>query len=74
MSADWLRSLVEDEQKDRASVFLDEVARGLGDMSARRQCAEHGHRYQIHGKTNPTKLACSRCRVTWAIGARTEPA
>lgn len=43
------------------------------DMANRQACAREGHRYQVHGKTSPTKLACTRCRVTWAVGARTEP-
>lgn len=42
--------------------------------AARQQCDRDGHRYQVHGKTNPSKLTCSRCNVSWAVGARTEPA
>jgi hypothetical protein len=42
--------------------------------TARQHCDRDGHRYQVHGKTNPTALKCSRCKVSWAIGARTEPA
>lgn len=42
-------------------------------MALRRECELRGHRYQITGSTNPTKLECRRCEVTWAIGARTEP-
>lgn len=42
-------------------------------MAARPACAERGHRYAVHGRTNPTKIECQRCRVSWAIGARTEP-
>ncbi len=42
-------------------------------MAKRAQCAETGHLYQITGKSHPTKLACKRCSVTWAIGPRTEP-
>ena len=39
----------------------------------REECRVSGHRYQVHGKTNPSKVACSRCEVSWGIGPRTEP-
>lgn len=42
-------------------------------ISARRQCEDTSHRYQIHGKINPTKISCSRCGTSWGIGPRTEP-
>lgn len=38
----------------------------------RQECAQEGHRYRVHGKTNPNKVECGRCEVTWAIGPRTE--
>lgn len=41
-------------------------------MAARQQCSDEGHRYQVHGRYNPNKVACSRCKVSWAIGPRTE--
>ena len=64
---------------DPFSIFLDAVERASGGnatltaMAARRACLEAGHQYQVHGKTTPTKVACKRCKVSWAIGARTEP-
>lgn len=42
-------------------------------MANRQECAAKGHRYQVHGKTNPTKIVCARCEVSWGIGPRTEP-
>lgn len=42
-------------------------------MANRQACARDGHRYRVHGKSTPTKLTCTRCGVSWAIGARTEP-
>lgn len=42
--------------------------------AARRQCDAEGHRYQIAGRLSPTQVRCSRCRCTWAIGPKTEPA
>lgn len=39
----------------------------------RQMCQEKGHRYQVHGKTNPSKVVCARCEVSWGIGPRTEP-
>lgn len=39
----------------------------------RAQCEQDGHKYQVHGKKNPFKVSCSRCSVSWAVGARTEP-
>lgn len=45
----------------------------LSKQALRAVCAEKGHRYQVHGRLNPTKVGCSRCEVTWAIGPRTEP-
>jgi hypothetical protein len=53
-------------KEQRAATVLTAVA-------ARRRCEAEGHQYQVHGKTNPTKVACKRCGVTWAIGPRTEP-
>ena len=45
----------------------------LNRAANRQECVAKGHKYQVHGKTNPTKVACSRCEVFWAIGPRTEP-
>lgn len=42
-------------------------------QTRRQECATDGHRYRVHGKANPTKVMCSRCEVSWAIGPRTEP-
>jgi len=42
-------------------------------MSNRERCAKYGHRYQVHGKSTPSKVSCARCQVSWAIGPRTEP-
>jgi len=45
----------------------------IADREARDTCKQEGHRYRVHGRANPTKVDCKRCRVTWAIGPRTEP-
>lgn len=45
----------------------------LTKYQARMICDTSGHKYQVHGKRYPTKLTCTRCQVSWAIGARTEP-
>lgn len=39
----------------------------------RRRCEADGHQYQVVGAKSPARLACRRCRCTWAIGAKTEP-
>jgi len=60
--------------------FLAEVFRASGHdarltaQAARAACAEAGHQYQVHGKTTPTRIVCARCKVSWAVGPRTEPA
>lgn len=40
----------------------------------RRLCDTEGHRYQVAGRLSPSQVRCSRCRCTWAIGPKTEPA
>jgi hypothetical protein len=61
---------------DPFTIFLDEVKRhgnpALVQMAAHEICAQQSHRYQVHGKNTPTKVSCSRCDATWAIGAQTE--
>lgn len=42
-------------------------------IQKRRECEANGHKYQVHGKTSPTKVGCSRCGCSWAIGPKTEP-
>lgn len=42
--------------------------------NARRICDRDGHLYQVAGRMSPTRVQCSRCRCTWAIGPKTEPA
>ncbi len=42
-------------------------------IATRRVCARDGHQYRVRGKLRPERLECKRCRVTWAIGPRTEP-
>jgi hypothetical protein len=48
--------------------------RSLVEQGLHRQCEREGHLYQLRAtKAAPTKVACKRCRVEWAIGPRTEP-
>ena len=35
--------------------------------AGRRHCAEHGHRYQVHGRHDPTKITCPTCGRTWTV-------
>lgn len=32
--------------------------------AGRKHCAEHGHRYQVHGRHDPTKITCPTCGRT----------
>lgn len=55
---------------------LDAILHKAGVFAARQrrqECADKGHQYKVSGKHNPSRLACGRCGVSWAVGARTEP-
>lgn len=61
---DWLNDLLRSSRQPQGT---------RSQMADRQKCVEEGHQYQVHGKIHPTKVACSRCKVSWAIGPRTEP-
>ena len=71
-SGSWVFDLLNNVLRDPAAPRSapDPV---LEAVLAARKCAELGHQYQVHGKTNPSKVSCKRCRVSWGIGPRTEP-
>ena len=69
-TGDWLKDMLSNAQ-ERPGYPANSTR---ANMALRAECAAKGHKYQVHGKNTPTKVACARCSVSWAIGPRTEPA
>jgi hypothetical protein len=54
-------------QPEQGTRAAEDEWRAATREAGRKHCADQGHRYQVHGRHDPTKITCPTCGREWSV-------